>query len=41
LIAAVCAGYGILVVAATLGLGRVPVVAVAALAAAAGLCGPC
>nr|WP_236646789.1 MFS transporter [Micromonospora acroterricola] len=40
LIAAICVSYGLLVAAAALGLGRLPVVAVAVLAAAAGVCGP-
>ena len=40
LIAAVCVAYGLLVAAATLGLGGLPVPVVAALAAAAGSCGP-
>lgn len=40
LIALVCGLYGVLVAAATLSLGRVPVAVVAVLAAAAGTCGP-
>jgi predicted MFS family arabinose efflux permease len=40
LIALVCALYGLLIAAATLGLGRIPVVLVALLAAGAGTCGP-
>lgn len=40
LIAVVCAAYGLLVAAATVGIGRLPVIVVAGLAAAAGICGP-
>src|SRR5690348_951307 len=39
-IAALCVAYGVFVAVAALALGRVPVVAVAAPAAVAGLCGP-